>query len=211
MEWLQSNAPVVSAVTSILMVFIWFAYLQLFLMEFMRQRRSSIIIARGAGTGIQAHCLVGNMGAQPIFIVAIIARMRTPSDDVHVDLTDPKPSDEVDEADIARRTRQRPLTPGSYMDGGTFETALDALNRRRGFTDGHNTQPATEDGRTNLEMLVFAVHSADDNIIAARRDFSVEKRDGDWQLVPQRLSAEQIRSRRERRRLRREWEKVLIS
>jgi len=208
--WMAENSATISAMGSIGLLLIWAIYLQLFLVQFRRGRRPRILITRGAGHGINARCLVGNMSMSPIYVQSIIARLLTPNDDVHADLTESR-SDSGDEShDIARLTKQGPVQSAGYMEVARFRDILDDLNRRRGFAE-HAEEPATEDGTTVLEVIVFALHGTQELATVASRRFTVEKRDGMWCLSPHDLSAQQHRSTRERRRLVRRWWKVLTS
>lgn len=79
-NWIASNHQVISALANIAMLLVWIAYLQVFVSSYRRQKRSNILINRGAGSGLEARCLISNMSAEAIYIESLIATAETPEE-----------------------------------------------------------------------------------------------------------------------------------
>ena len=71
-SWLRENHGAVSALASLATLVVWTLYFQMLLMNYRRTLRPKILINRGAGHRLQAHCLIANMSAEPIYIEAVL-------------------------------------------------------------------------------------------------------------------------------------------
>ena len=78
MSWIAENHQLIAALTSIGMLVVWITYLQLFLASYRRQRKATILIRLGQGGGLDAHCLVTNMSAEPIYLHTLVAQLDGP-------------------------------------------------------------------------------------------------------------------------------------
>ena len=87
------------------MLLVWIAFLQVFVSSYRRQKRPNILIHRGAGSELEARCLISNMSAEPIYIESLIATVET------VDGRWSCPVTEADEgrSDLTLATRQGPM------------------------------------------------------------------------------------------------------
>src|SRR3546814_9936598 len=87
-EWLAGNAEALNVLANVGMLIVWISYLQLFLAGYRRERRSKILVNRGAGTDMTAHCLLTNMSAESIYVQSIVARLEAAGGTVECQLTD---------------------------------------------------------------------------------------------------------------------------
>ncbi|WP_367715025.1 hypothetical protein AB2N04_13975 [Nitratireductor sp. GISD-1A_MAKvit] len=71
-NWLEEYHGSVSALASVLTLVIWTLYFQILLSSYRRTLRAKILINRGAGQHLDAHCLIANMSAEPIYIEAVL-------------------------------------------------------------------------------------------------------------------------------------------
>lgn len=194
------------------LLLVWVVYLQIFLISYLRQRRASVLISRGAGVGIDARCLVGNMSAEPIYIQTIVARIATGRRETFVTLTDRRAAEQGEQLDIARLSMQGPLLSGRYMEVESFRDIFTRLSLRRGADDsGPPAELGEDEPVTNIEIVVLAFYGIDDLLIAARRTFAIRHTQEGPELRPTTLGTRQIRSRRARRRLERKWRSILLS
>lgn len=196
MSWILEHHQLIAALTSMGMLVVWITYLQIFLASYRRQRKATILIRLGQGRGLDAHCLVTNMSAEPIYIHAVIAKLEGPAGELACPITELDGEDPPGEADTPLRTRQGPLESGHIRDMGTIRTIIDHV--RRAHPDGAgDAQPGT--GLHTLEIRVIAIYGSEDLPVGARRCFDIVRHEGAPALRPQGYGAEQIRSRRERR------------
>lgn len=186
LRWIGENGETLNFLVNAAMLLVWVSYLQLFLMSYVRQRRSSILINRGAGTGIEARCLICNMSAEPVYVQSIFAQLRSDSKRWTAPVTDFEGvrGDQVD--NVQKATNQGPLASGQFIDVGTFAELAARAAR-------HSELPSDDIGRhfDSMELTVIAAHSSDDLSVAARHEF---KLGDDGSLTPTTVGSEQIRS-----------------
>jgi hypothetical protein len=198
LDTLTAYSQVIQTGTSILMVLIWLVYLQIFLMAFLRQRRSSIHIDRGAANDESARCIIVNMGQQPIFLLAVVVDFGDVDDadaNTRAVVTD---RDEIAPEDASRpldRTNKGPLGPGEACDVGSL---ADLMHRARGRLD------IALERRQISKMWVSAVAVSHEggSLIAATKGFGARHLDGGRTLFePDTALTKQIQSRFHRKRL----------
>ncbi|MFC1457664.1 hypothetical protein ACETIH_13215 [Microvirga arabica] len=195
-NWIASNHQVIGAMANIAMLFVWIAYLQVFVSSYRRQKRSKILINRGAGSGLEARCLISNMSAEAIYIESLI---------VSVETTDGHWSYPVTEllegrSDLELATRQGPLQTGQLIDIGSFQSLIQPVLRRGMGLDG-TVAPSDLDNLVAFEIKVIAVHGSEDLLSGAVRRFDVIRQQNRLLLKGHAVATQQIRSRRERKRL----------
>ncbi|MBM1170601.1 hypothetical protein [Microvirga arabica] len=195
-NWIASNHQVIGAMANIAMLFVWIAYLQVFVSSYRRQKRSKILINRGAGSGLEARCLISNMSAEAIYIESLI---------VSVETTDGHWSYPVTEllegrSDLELATRQGPLQTGQLIDIGSFQSLIQPVLRRGMGLDG-TVAPSDLDNLVAFEIKVIAVHGSEDLLSGAVRRFDVIRQQNRLLLKGHAVATHQIRSRRERKRL----------
>lgn len=201
-DWIRDNEAVISVLINLGMLIVWVVYLQLFLASYRRQTQPKILINVGAGRRLDARCLLANMSSDAIYVQSLFAtveahdrRWSSPVTDVE-ELTQGQQPEE-----LATMTRQGPLMPGAVMDAGSFRDLIGrVLSDAEPPVEGQDGLPAR---LTALEIQAVADFGSDDLLVGARRRFDIANRDGHWALVPHTPYTEQIRSRRERRQIRR--------
>lgn len=200
--WLQDNHGPVSALASIFTLAIWTLYFQILLSSYHHRLRPKILINRGAGHTLHAHCVIANMSAEPIYIEAILAdigfrgeqdsivRRRCSLSDLDLDIKS------TENSDLRPQWFQGPLDSGEFISVGTYHHLLDRAASSAGVTS-----PICE-----VTLTVVATYTAQDALVAACRTFDIERDDGGDVLMPRSLTATQIRSRAEQQALER-WMK----
>ena len=197
-DWLQNNANVISAASSVAMLVVWVIYLQVFLGGYRHQVRAKIVINRAVGRTLAAHCFISNMSSQAIYLEAVIVTLECADYRVSVRVTDFNPGDAERPSDPRRETHQGPLHSGNQTWIGTFDTLIERVADSQGVTPGD----FTASGRTiTIEVMVVADYLSEDLVVGAKRRFVAEWRGDTWLVRPLTIQTEQIRSRSERRRL----------
>ncbi|SDH23831.1 hypothetical protein [Pelagibacterium luteolum] len=198
LKWVSDNSDAISAVSNLAMLFVWIAYLQVFLQSYRRQVRPNIVINRAAGSALNASCFVGNMSSESIYIESVIVTLNCEGHDIRDTVTDSKELDGDERPDDPRqRTLQGPLRPGDYTSIGAFDELIEKVHRNKGRRD----HPKAAGVPIFLEVLVIADYSSDDLLIGAKRAFTIEPKGQDWHVRGMTAKTQQIRSRRERRRI----------
>jgi hypothetical protein len=195
MAWLSENQAVLSLAINAAMLGVWIIYLQLLLNGYRRQRRSSILITRGAGSGPRSRCLITNMSVEPIYVTSLIATMISPTGRYEVALTDLRDLPEDLGADPRSTMGQGSLVTGQYLDIGHFDDLLVELAQDRPEAPAPRTV-------TELQLVVVALYGSSHRPVGAERHFALETREGIVRIVPRTVETQQLRSRRERRKLR---------
>ncbi|MEZ0167285.1 hypothetical protein AB8841_01105 [Microvirga sp. TS319] len=179
------------------MLLVWIAYLQVFVSSYRRQKRSNILINRGAGSGLEARCLISNMSAEVIYIESLIATVETAKGRWSCPVT------EVLEgrSDLDLKTRQGPLQAGRLIDVGSFRSLAEPALQSGAEPQGADPSYCLEN-LVALEIKVIAVHGSEDLLAGAKRRFDLIRREDRLLLRGHTVGTQQIRSRREREELR---------
>lgn len=203
-DWIKENSSALSILLSLGTMIVWIAYFQILYLSYSRQRRTKMLINRGAGTGLESRCLISNMGAEPLYVVTIIAALREGDDLITAEVTDLDSSEVSDIRHAREGTHQGPMMSGEYMDAGRFS----ALMARCARANGRSTDDL-ETRFDSLELIVIGAYGAEDLSVGARRSFKLGGEAGSRSLVPTTVSTRQMRSRRDRRRLERHLQERL--
>jgi hypothetical protein len=199
LEWISNNSETISAISSVAMLLVWVAYLQVFLRSYHRQVRPKIVINQAAGSTLDASCFVGNMSSESIYIESVIVTLACRERDIIHTVTDFEELDGGDRPDDPRlRTLQGPLRPGDYTSIGTFDDLIEQVHRNKGEAVDH---PKSSGEPISLEVMVIADYSSDDLLIGAKRSFKAESLGQGWLVKANTSATEQIRSRRERQKI----------
>ncbi len=195
-QWLLDNNGAVSAVASILTLFVWGLYFQLLYNNYRRLRRPKILINRGAGQTAQARCIVANMSAEAIYVEAVLISFDPDqsSDRPTIcslsDLDTTAPT----ENDPRRSWLQGPLQSGELIDIGSYQSLIDkAVAGNETETTRHGRPPVH-----SLGVTVVASYLSEDRLVAAERVFDLEPCGPSVRLCPRSFSARQIRSHADR-------------
>tara|TARA_R110002020_G_scaffold25060_6_gene81604 strand:- start:5334 stop:5969 length:636 start_codon:yes stop_codon:yes gene_type:complete len=197
-EWLQNNANIISAVSSVAMLVVWIIYLQAFLGGYRQQVRAKIVITRAVGKTLGAHCFISNMSYQAIYLEAVIVTLEYDDYRASVRVTDFNLADADRPSDPRMETHQGPLHSGNQTWIGTFDKLIDRVAENQGVRPGD----FTASGRSiTLEVMVVADYLSEDLVVGAKRRFLAEWTGDTWLVSPETIQTEQIRSRSDRRRL----------
>lgn len=192
---LSANAAPINVILNAVMVVIWLVYLQIFLVAFLRGRRSSIHIDMGAARDENARCIVTNMGQQPVYLLAIVVDFGFENQTSRAVVTD---RDEVRPEDAARpldRTNQGPMAQGEARDTGSLEDLMQRGRRRLDMTINRHEISA-------MWVTALGVTNEGSYLIAGTKRFTVEHRqDGTTYFSPDEVLTRQVRSPWRRRRL----------
>lgn len=193
-EWISENSGLVQASMAAVTALVWMVYLHIIVSGLRRQRRTEILIHLGGSRDLSARFLVSNLGFEPIYVLEIMLTVGTADGQ--------RMSSVADRTEIARdqhptpreATLQGPLKSGDHVEIGSVTDLLDRA-RSKGF-DRIEPQDVRE-----FRVTVAAITAADSSIVAATRDFTMQRQGDELCLCPKSLSARQIRSRRERRQI----------
>ena len=201
MEWLVDNQQVVSIIVQIVTAMVWLVYLQLILQNFRRERRSKLLLTRIAGGHEHGHLMLGNMGAEPIFVKALLVDLEVDEKTYHSIASDtggfaPFPDTEPD------RSVKGPLKAAEYRDLGQIS---DLVSVALEYSE-------IPEGAENIESVVFTVlaeNGRSNMLTAGQLSFDVYHAGEHQRYLPQTLSTVQLRSFRKRRELSSRLEEVL--
>ncbi|GHB34218.1 hypothetical protein [Salinicola rhizosphaerae] len=193
MGWLSQYSAAVSALVSVATVFVWMFYAQILYRNYARVRRPRVIINRGGGSGLSAHCLISNMSSEPIFVSHVIAILRTAQGEFAANVIDRTLAERPPAAREAQRpsqdssacapasahagtehnlaNRQGPMNPGEYHPIGTFEQIIAAIGHDRSVNVDPLAQPSLTDFK-ELEIRLVAIYGSEDDAIGASRSFA---------------------------------------
>jgi len=205
LDWIDGNSQTINAIINLCMLFVWVAYLQVFVSNYKRQQRAKILINLGSGLGLNNRCLVSNMSSEAIYINSIIIEEECGGVRHSAAVTELDDIEGWEHAsDINLWSRQGPLKPGEMRDMGSFASMLDhALNvRPRRDTEGKEALTIAD----AFSVVVFANYASEDLMVGARRRFHILSDGGTVRLRPETVGTIQIRSRRERRKIERSLE-----
>ena len=201
-NWIQQNSGALSAAASFLTLFVWALYFQLLYNNYRRLRRPKILINRGAGQTIKSKCLVANMSAEAVYVEAVMISVdsgRSDDEPVVCSLSDLDTTHSAD-GDPRPQWFQGPLKSGEMLDLGSYEDVVGRALKENGAGDGDRGMLADV---TSVTITIIASYMSEDGAIGANRTFDLEHTGGGKILMhPHTFSADQLRSRGERRRLR---------
>ncbi|WP_110658037.1 hypothetical protein [Salinicola halimionae] len=217
MEWLSAHSQTISAITSILTLFVWFFYAQILYRNFARTRRPRIIINRGHGNDLSALCLISNMSSEPIFLEHIIVTLHTSKGSLINDMIDFEADHQQDGPNSEKssqaenrndsegmRSSQGPMLPGSYSHVGSFEAILRRLCSVHDVTLEQG-RPTDDTVFHFLDIRVVAIYGSEDHPIGAARRFRLHmNNDEACTLVPVSLDTKRYANRLQRWRVR-QW------
>ncbi|WP_127143314.1 hypothetical protein [Pelagibacterium montanilacus] len=199
LQWIADNSDTINTISNVAMLLVWVAYLQVFLQGYRRQVRPKIVINRAAGSGLDASCFVSNMSSESIYLEIVIVTLRCGEFNASHTVTDVDSLDgEERPNDPRKRTLQGPLRPGDYTSIGSFDSLIATVLRRKG--EAVDRLKNSEDP-IHVEVMVAADYSSDDLLVGARRAFAADWEARGWHLTPRSAETEQIRSRRERHKI----------
>ena len=195
-EFLRTNQGIISVLLSMAMLVVWVVYLQVLLVQVRASRRSSILITRAAGRGMRSRCLVTNMSSQSLYVTSLIGILLAGGKQIEIALTDLRELPEDLGADPRSTMRQGSLSTGQYLDIGHFDDILEVMLR-----DDEAAGLAREDV-AQLDLIVVAFYAPESLPVGARRSFQFRwESPSGTRVQPTSLRTQQIRGRRQRKRL----------
>ena len=202
MEWIAANSDALSVISSAVMALIWIVYLQIFFSQLHRNRRPVILISRSAGRGPAARIFVSNMGAEPIYLVNLIADIETETASAVAIITDHDDISGEETGNPAEATNEGPLGSGQYLDAGSFNHLMSRI------ADHANPRIDLEEV-TRITLTVAASTGHSTRIAGGRRSFAIRRENGDVVFQPETFDTYQLRGPLTRRRLRTRLERHL--
>lgn len=201
-DWIKENSSTLNVAANYGMLAVWLVYLQLFLMSYRRQRKAKIIVNRGVGAGIDAHCLISNMSAEPIYMQSILTTVRAGAEEwtAAVASVEEKEDEGASEPPGRRTGRQGPLLAGGFVDLGPFEKLM---HQAAGRALGNAEHLPDINSVESVEVLVIGIYGSEDLLVGARRRFEVVEEGVARRLRPKSISTEQLGGRRNRKLLER--------
>ncbi|MGR3562574.1 MAG: hypothetical protein ACU0FH_03770 [Heliomarina sp.] len=197
LEFIRQNSELMQIGASLTTTLVWLVYLHVLLRGFREQRRSSVLINRGGGEDIDARCLVSNMGAQPAYLLDVLACIET---DEGADVSSVVDRRELRREELERATEmtgQGPLPSGGYVDIGSFKDIAKRADSDIRLDDM---------SRRTIKLIAVAATNQASHIVAAVREFDLVPEDNSVSVRPRSLEAKQLRSRRSRKQVRKALE-----
>lgn len=194
-DWIGGNSELLNTIISAILMVVWIVYLNLFLQSLRRTKRPMLMISRGAGSGPEARMFLSNMGAEPIYVTALIADIEYGDERASVTITE---NDEIaadNLSDPSEATNEGPLGSGDFQDAGSFG----GMMKRISMHAAEDIDPDRID-RVTLTIVAATGHSA--ALSAGRKTYRILRREGGTVFHPEHLSTIQLRSRLARRRIR---------
>ena len=200
-EWIQSHSNLITAGVQILTAAVWIVYLQIFISSYRRQTRSNILINRIAGNHDRAHLIIGNMGAEPIYVSAVMVEPMIDGKVYRAIVTEDQFDTDCEDTAISS-SRQGPLKSAETRDIGALGDLLDRALADIGQTDRSGD---VED----LKVTVAAEGTYDRHVVAGTRGYWVNHGTDRRRFLPQENSTRQVRARRERKALSKQLDDAL--
>ena len=194
--WIDAHSDTLQVVFSGLMALIWIVYLQLFFFGFRRNRRPKIVVDLGAGTGLGARCLVGNLGFEPIHVYEVFVTIAGDGESHTAAVTERAGLTEDELNDPLEATNRGPLKSG---DSYTIGRIADLVERTR----NHSGADLPDREVRKVEIMVVATTAASTAVVAAHRVYHLRWKGESCELWQDAVEAHQIRSLLQRHRLRR--------
>ncbi|MEE2877908.1 MAG: hypothetical protein VX593_02785 [Pseudomonadota bacterium] len=163
LTFVEQHASAISAIVNVLMLLVWVTYLQLLLNNFLRQRRSSIIISSSFRSTAEAQCFISNMSEGRFHIQNITAKVVHDGETFLSDVTEPT-------AKQHEGSFQIPLAEGQSSSLGTFD---DLLDRLVAGSDGLSAGQLKHAEDLDLFITIVGVHGPARRSVAAQRGFKV--------------------------------------
>ncbi|MGK7295343.1 MAG: hypothetical protein ACNS61_05840 [Candidatus Wenzhouxiangella sp. M2_3B_020] len=193
-QWALHHTAILNVIMNTVMVLIWVAYLQIFLVNFLRQRRTVLHIGRGAAKDENARCIVTNMGSEPAYIVGIVADLLFDDRRERALVTD---KEEIAPDAVNRpleRTNQGPLSAGEAIDVGSFWELAERARLRLGL------DLPMEDLKA-MEITAVAASNQGQKLAGGYKCFNVCHQDGARSFQPDHIITKQINSFTRRKKI----------
>ena len=198
----MQHATLIRVASSLATVGIWVIYLQLFWRGYRRQVRPNVIISRGLGAGVDAHCLIANISAASIFIEGILVRLGSSLGWFTSPVTG------VPDGPEGIKPSEGPVAPAGHIDIGTFR-GLIKLGTRSMHDHSAPGSGLEENGIDAVEIWVIASYGSENWPVFARRRYTLRSRPRGLRLKPATFRTEIVRSASMQRKVEKELEEVM--
>lgn len=185
LQYLAENIQLVNAMLNTLMVLIWVAYLQIFLVSHRRQSRSVIHIDLGAGRGAQSRCLITNLSATTLYVQGIFADIARAGHTSRVLVTERDAIDRSSDESMAH-TDRGPLAPGKTADLGSLNDLIDQARIRLDDVWSVNQIDS-------ITLTVVAISGQVERIVGASKEFRIKHLDNSTSFFAQSVLTRQMR------------------
>ncbi len=194
MDWIRQNAEILQLGLGVISAVVWLAYLQILYLGFVRQRQAVIMIGHGAASDDRARCIVTNMGTEPIYVIAVLAKLTIDGKPYKASVIDREELDIEDLEDPLKRTTLGPLKSGAYMDLGSFKDLIWRAQQRLGLARDSRVE--------EIELTVGAASGHATKLVVATRAFRREDgAEGSAVIQPATLLTRQVRGGWHRRKI----------
>ncbi|MCJ8139269.1 hypothetical protein [Falsirhodobacter halotolerans] len=194
-DWVLDHSPFLMFCATAITSVVWIIYLQVFLRSYLRQRRSMILITAAGGRGMESHCIVTQLGLEPISILSVILDVADDTTSLRAVIPERNELmvDEGNEQTLA--TNQGPMAVGTMRDIGRFSTLL-----KRATDDNPEISEMGEIVR--ITVTIVAATSAGPTLTGAARSFAkVVEQSGRTRMRGMTVETRQLHTRKDRRAL----------
>lgn len=198
----------ISAVSSIVMVIIWIAYLHIAFRQFRLSHRPLLLVHRAHNSDPKAPCLFVNMSKEPVHVSCVIVNVQNINGFARWYITDYDRISSNDEK-VQTKLRQGPVSSGGYLILGSFWDIISTQASERQNKDIFDqTKPSLSKPSLSeiksFEICVAVVHGGSKYHIGARRRFFIEQEDDRLIIRSYNIYTEQLLSRK-KRKIVRKW------
>ncbi len=200
LTWFSEHVALLSALTSLAMVFIWLFYANLFYKDFKSRHHPRIMIHQAPDKQIDSMCIVINMGSDMVNIGCIIAAVYTEQDTKTMETTDYRhfSTDKYEGREIKSILKQGPLGSGDFIHIGPFEKIIDSTG-------------IPKEQIQKIEVRTILYYGSEAKPVGALRDFLLIEKNGKLNIVPATVNTIQMHSRRQRKVVIQRLEETIFS
>lgn len=193
-EFIRAHHQALSTSASLFTAAIWLVYLNLFYASMRRSRRPEILLSRSAGSGCGARLFIANMGAEPIYVTAIIADYEAGGErgTAYITRNDIIRSEDLETPRAA--TNEGPLGSGDYLDAGSFADLMTRIEM-------HGNNQVASETIERLTLTVAAETGYSGTTSAGSKAYNVIREGDEVVFHPEKITTQQLRGWIARRRL----------
>lgn len=198
-EFIRAHHQVLSTGASLFTAAIWLVYLNLFYASMRRSRRPEILLSRSAGSGRSARLFIANMGAEPIYVTAIIADYEAGGERGTAYITQNDNIRSEDQESPRAATNEGPLGSGEYLDAGSFEDLMTRIQM-------HGNYQIASEAIERLTLTVAAETGYSATTSAGSKAYRIIGEGDELVFQPESVTTTQLRGWIARRRLQKRLE-----
>lgn len=174
-DFIQENAELVSALTSVLSVGVWIFYANLLYRQFRHQHHPRVMIHQAPDLSGESQCMLINMSPRLVNVVSIVAVGWTEKGLLRANVSNYHIKQKEDglknfrSEDVRQLFKQGPLSSGEYLVIGSFQDLLNLLIQSRENTD----EDINIESIHQLEIRVALFQGMENHPLGATRRFEV--------------------------------------